>query len=128
MPCKCHGAHGLRVKSVVHGAMPMPGAHIRPCSQGRAQIGAPALHRLHHVAPQGQMCGNGGRQGAARAVGVAGMDARIGKYMFAAIGQHQHIAQRIACQMPAFDQHGRRAALAQGMRGYEHVLHIADFS
>ena len=45
-------------------------------------------------------------------MGVAGVDFLVGKHMLAAIGQHQDVADGIARQMPAFDQH-RPCARAQ---------------
>ena len=117
-----HQLHGLRRKAVIDRAIAVACLHLCAGLQGCAHIGARQLHGLRQILAQSQKRRNGLRQGAARAMGVAGVDFLVGKHMLAAIGQHQDVANGIARQMPAFDQHRPCARAQQLMRRRAHVF------
>ena len=72
---------------------------------------------LRQVVPQGQVCGNGRRQGAARAMHIATGNAARRQPLGRDAGLCQQVHHLVTGQMPAFEQHRACALGQQVLRG-----------
>ncbi len=96
----------------------MAGVHVGTGCDGAQDVGPRLLHRLRQRQAQRQVRGNGGRQRAAGAVAVVRGNARRLQAQVPAAGHGQHVHHQVARQVPALEQHRRRAQRQQRAGGF----------
>ncbi len=83
------------------------------------------VERVQQLRPEGQQGGDGGRQGAARAMVVTGHDPRTVEDVQRALDEND-VGGTLAGEMPPLHDHGPGAGVGQAPRGAHHAVDIFD--
>lgn len=99
-----HSMHRHWSKPMVQRSVTMARGDVCTMRNGLHNKLACAVHGLRQPQAQGQICGNGRRQGASGAMHIAALDTTRSQTLRRRIRLHQQIHHIVTPQMPSFEQ------------------------